>query len=50
MWVDNTTAFGFKGAVNGAQGTGGYVNRAEWEKTRTNWYNDWESNVKDEQK
>ena len=50
MWVDNTKSFGFNGAVNGAQGTGGYVNRTEWEKARTNWYNDWESRVSDEQK
>ena len=50
MWVNNTTAFGFNGTVNGAQGTGGYVNRAEWENNRTNWYNDWESRVSDEQK
>ena len=50
MWVDDARAFGFKGDVNGKQDNGGYVNRAEWEKARTNWYNDWESNVSDEQK
>lgn len=37
MWVNNTTAFGFNGTVNGAQGTGGYVNRAEWEKNKKAW-------------
>lgn len=37
MWVDNATAFGFKGNVNGKQGIGGYVNRAEWGKNKKAW-------------
>lgn len=37
MWVDNTKSFGFNGTVNGAQGTGGYVNRAEWGKNKKAW-------------
>lgn len=37
MWVDNTKSFGFNGTVNGAQGTGGYVNKAEWGKNKKAW-------------
>lgn len=37
MWVDNTKAFGFAGTANGGNGTGGYVNRAAWEKNKQTW-------------
>lgn len=46
MWVDNSSAYGFKGTVNGGNGQGGgYVKTADWNSAKTAWWNDWQARI-----